>query len=292
MFQVICVNEFRSSMRRGITPTLLSPSGVTWRRTWNPTRGRMTTFTTLYTTCSRQGARLKESTILRNFYTFSRAQACHHVLPSLLWAPRHDSLLLWSLVIWHLHNEVLTLVRCSHPLAKWFPLSLFSSRKSRKIALSRMTAVRRHLCKFCPALSKSKKRSLLPHGMALTLTCARNKKCYVIRENRYTTLLPKLYNLCRQPRCVLVPHTRYASPIFLVRFFISTWLVCDSPCIQTRLSRPSITYKTHPLSQAGYKKLRRIRLRRHRSLCPRFHWTFTWVPWITDRRGYSCYFRW
>jgi len=27
MFQVICVNEFRSSMRRGITPTLLSPSG-------------------------------------------------------------------------------------------------------------------------------------------------------------------------------------------------------------------------------------------------------------------------
>jgi transposase-like protein len=114
----------------GITPTPLSPSGVTSRRTWNPTRGRTTTFTTSHTTCSRQGAKLKESNSLRNFYTLPRARTSHRVLPPLHKASRRDSLLLWSPVIWHRHSQVFTHVHSSHPSAVWFPPSFHSFRTS------------------------------------------------------------------------------------------------------------------------------------------------------------------
>jgi hypothetical protein len=103
----------------------LSPSAVTSKRSWNPKRGRTPTFTTSHTTWSRQGAELKESINLWNFYTMSRART------PLRKASRRNSLLLctdhlWSPVIWHIHNQGLRPARSNN----LFPLSSSGARKT------------------------------------------------------------------------------------------------------------------------------------------------------------------
>ena len=132
------ITPFLSLMKRGITPTPFSQSGVTSRRTLNPTRGRTTTFTTSHITCSRQGAKL-QSTSSRNSCNLSRTRISHRVLrhpPSTTLAHNSDSPLQWSPVIWHLHIQVFTYACSSHPLqVRFHPpnYSFTTSFPSRKI---------------------------------------------------------------------------------------------------------------------------------------------------------------
>jgi hypothetical protein len=49
-----------------------------------------------------------------------------------------------------------------------------------------------------------------------------------------------------------LPHLSL-SPTHIAQHLIITWLLTDVPCTTKRL--PAISYKTHPLSQAGYNSV-------------------------------------
>ena len=67
------ITPLLSSMKREITPTQLSRSGVTSRRTWNRTRARRTTYIISLITWSWQGAKLKV------FYEHKRITAVNSI---------------------------------------------------------------------------------------------------------------------------------------------------------------------------------------------------------------------
>ena len=140
-----------SSMKREITPTPFSRSGVTSRRTLNPTRGRRTTYIISLITCSRQGAKLKVYTSSRNSCTLSRARICRRVLRTPHYPHWSESHCQWFPVSWHLLFKETEHVRCTLPSAVQFPLSNRRYTNSTEMTLPRMTAARRQ---FLPSFLK------------------------------------------------------------------------------------------------------------------------------------------
>ena len=149
------IRPFLSLMKRGITPTPLSPSGghvKAYLKSYKRPDDYIYHFAhhMFAVRCKAEG--VDQFTKFVHLVANTDWSSCDPATPPTE-AQSRDSPLQWSPVIWQPHIQVFTHARCRQPFSQCVFAPNYSIINITEMTLSRMTAARRHLsaqlCKFC-----------------------------------------------------------------------------------------------------------------------------------------------